>query len=207
MSMVFYFVWNMCMSWFNYHSIPWVNGNLASAEKRSGPLRFRLRQVLLYMGYNNWALVTEFRPPLPQGRWKNGPAYTSPTPCHFPSRSNQKRGLIFSFLSTKRSYLDYTTRMLTEVRISWFVLKCVAKEDAEGERLKMFIFSQTLTVPCIHKNWARYPGNTLCGANFESIGSQNVRCWYLEWHLTGSEPKLKLNFPTPDTVFSHKSLS
>jgi hypothetical protein len=91
--------------------------------------------------------------------------------------------------------------MLTEVRISWFILKCVAKEVAEGERLKMFIFSQTLTVPCIHKNWARNPGNILRGANFESIGSQNVRCWYLEWHLTGSEPKLKLNFPTPDTVF------
>jgi hypothetical protein len=32
----------------DYHSIPWLNGNLASAEKRSGPLRFRLRQFLLY---------------------------------------------------------------------------------------------------------------------------------------------------------------
>jgi hypothetical protein len=31
------------------HSIPWLNGNLASAEKCSGPLRFRLRQVLLYL--------------------------------------------------------------------------------------------------------------------------------------------------------------
>jgi hypothetical protein len=31
-----------------YHSIPWLNGNLASAEKCSGPLRFRLKQVLLY---------------------------------------------------------------------------------------------------------------------------------------------------------------
>jgi hypothetical protein len=31
----------------DYHSIPWLNGNLASAEKCSGPLRFRLRQVLL----------------------------------------------------------------------------------------------------------------------------------------------------------------
>jgi hypothetical protein len=29
----------------DYHSIPWSNGNLASAEKCSGPLRFRLRQV------------------------------------------------------------------------------------------------------------------------------------------------------------------
>jgi hypothetical protein len=33
----------------DYHSIPWLNGNLASAEKCSGPLRFRLRQVLLYI--------------------------------------------------------------------------------------------------------------------------------------------------------------
>jgi hypothetical protein len=32
----------------DYHSIPWLNGNLASAEKCSGPLRFHLRQVLLY---------------------------------------------------------------------------------------------------------------------------------------------------------------
>ena len=31
-------------------SVPWLNGNLALAEKCSGPLRFRLRQVLLYMG-------------------------------------------------------------------------------------------------------------------------------------------------------------
>jgi hypothetical protein len=48
MSMVFYFVSNTCLSWFNYYSIPWLNGNLASGEKYSGPLRFRLRQVLLY---------------------------------------------------------------------------------------------------------------------------------------------------------------
>jgi hypothetical protein len=32
----------------DYHSVPRLNGNLASAEKFSGPLRFRLRQVLLY---------------------------------------------------------------------------------------------------------------------------------------------------------------
>jgi len=31
-------------------SVPWLNGNLALAEKCSGPLRFRLRQVLLYKG-------------------------------------------------------------------------------------------------------------------------------------------------------------
>jgi len=30
-------------------SVPWLNGNLALAEKCSGPLRFRLRQVLLYL--------------------------------------------------------------------------------------------------------------------------------------------------------------
>jgi len=39
------------MSWFNFFtvcSVPWLNGNLALAEKCSGPLRFRLRQVLLY---------------------------------------------------------------------------------------------------------------------------------------------------------------
>jgi len=29
-------------------SVPWLNGNLALAEKCSVPLRFRLRQVLLY---------------------------------------------------------------------------------------------------------------------------------------------------------------
>jgi len=29
-------------------SVPWLTGNLALAEKYSGPLRFRLRQVLLY---------------------------------------------------------------------------------------------------------------------------------------------------------------
>jgi hypothetical protein len=33
----------------DYHSIPWLNGNLASAEKCSRPLRFRSRQVLLYL--------------------------------------------------------------------------------------------------------------------------------------------------------------
>jgi hypothetical protein len=33
----------------DYHSIPWLNGNMASAEKCSGPLRFR-RQILLYFG-------------------------------------------------------------------------------------------------------------------------------------------------------------
>jgi hypothetical protein len=32
----------------DYHSITCLKGNLASAEKISGPLRFRLRQVLLY---------------------------------------------------------------------------------------------------------------------------------------------------------------
>jgi hypothetical protein len=32
----------------DYHSIPWLNGKLASAGKCSGPLRFRLRQVLSY---------------------------------------------------------------------------------------------------------------------------------------------------------------
>jgi hypothetical protein len=52
MSMVFYFVSNTCMSLFNYYSIPRLNGNLASAEKCSGLLRFRLRQVLLYKAEN-----------------------------------------------------------------------------------------------------------------------------------------------------------
>jgi hypothetical protein len=33
----------------DYHSLPWLNGNLASAEKCSGPLRLHLRQVLLYI--------------------------------------------------------------------------------------------------------------------------------------------------------------
>jgi hypothetical protein len=33
----------------DYHSIPRLNGKLASTEKCSRPLRFRLRQVLLYM--------------------------------------------------------------------------------------------------------------------------------------------------------------
>jgi hypothetical protein len=32
----------------DYHSIPSLNGNLASAEKCFGLLRFRLRQILLY---------------------------------------------------------------------------------------------------------------------------------------------------------------
>ena len=45
--MVFYFVSNTCMSWFNFLSV--VYGNLALTEKCSGPLRFRLRQVLLYI--------------------------------------------------------------------------------------------------------------------------------------------------------------
>jgi hypothetical protein len=43
----------------DYHSIPWLNGNLASAEKCSGPLRFRLRQVLLYQGVQ--CPVTQWR--------------------------------------------------------------------------------------------------------------------------------------------------
>jgi hypothetical protein len=32
-----------------YQSIPGLNGNLASAEKSSASLRFRLKQVLLYV--------------------------------------------------------------------------------------------------------------------------------------------------------------
>jgi hypothetical protein len=32
----------------DYHSIPQLNGNVVSPERCSGPLRFRLRQVLLY---------------------------------------------------------------------------------------------------------------------------------------------------------------
>jgi len=54
MSMVFCFVSNTCMSWVNFYtgSVPWLNGNLALAEKCSGPLRFRLRQVLLYYTIN-----------------------------------------------------------------------------------------------------------------------------------------------------------
>jgi hypothetical protein len=34
-------------------SVPWLNGNLALAEKCSGTLRFRLRQVLLYKNNGN----------------------------------------------------------------------------------------------------------------------------------------------------------
>ena len=42
-------------------SVPWLNGNLALAEKCSGPLRFRLRQGLLYkekeiLGTRPWSL-------------------------------------------------------------------------------------------------------------------------------------------------------
>jgi hypothetical protein len=51
MGMVFYFVSNMCMSWFNYHSIPWINGNLASAEKCSGSLRSCVKT-----GFTVWLL-------------------------------------------------------------------------------------------------------------------------------------------------------
>jgi hypothetical protein len=40
----------------HYHSIPWLIGNMASAEKCSGPLRFRLRQVLLGEEYMLWSL-------------------------------------------------------------------------------------------------------------------------------------------------------
>ena len=40
-------------------SVPWLNGNLALAEKCSGPLRFRLRQVLLYKASTVWYFVTE----------------------------------------------------------------------------------------------------------------------------------------------------
>jgi hypothetical protein len=53
MSMVFHFVSNMCMSWFNYHSIPWLNANLAPVENCSGPLRFRLRLALLHSVSSN----------------------------------------------------------------------------------------------------------------------------------------------------------
>jgi hypothetical protein len=37
----------------DYHSIPWSNRNLASAEKCYGPFRFRLRQVLLTKIYSH----------------------------------------------------------------------------------------------------------------------------------------------------------
>jgi hypothetical protein len=55
----------------DYRNIPWLNGNLASAEKCSGPLRFRLRQVLLtYL--RSWALLE--KPPIEQPL-KNFPAF------------------------------------------------------------------------------------------------------------------------------------
>jgi hypothetical protein len=55
MSMVFYFVSNTCMPWFNFYmECTLINGNLALAEKCSGPLRFRLRQVLLYNESPSW---------------------------------------------------------------------------------------------------------------------------------------------------------
>jgi len=38
-------------------SVPWLNGNLALAEKCSGPLRFRLRQVLLYK--QSWYTISD----------------------------------------------------------------------------------------------------------------------------------------------------
>jgi len=44
---------------YTVYSVPWLNGNLALAEKCSGPLRFRLRQVLLYIqiGYRNNSVI------------------------------------------------------------------------------------------------------------------------------------------------------
>jgi hypothetical protein len=57
MSMLFCLVSNTFMSWLNYYSIPWLNGNLASAEKFSGPLRFRLRQLLLYIASHSLRLL------------------------------------------------------------------------------------------------------------------------------------------------------
>ena len=51
-------------------SVAWLNGNLALAEKCSGPLRFRLRQVLLY---NNHKLVsTRFKVFTAVLEWKFG---------------------------------------------------------------------------------------------------------------------------------------
>jgi hypothetical protein len=52
----FFLNWHILRS-HDYDSIPWINGNLASAEKCSGPLRFRLRQVLLYR-YNITEIVS-----------------------------------------------------------------------------------------------------------------------------------------------------
>jgi len=40
-------------------SVPRLNGNLALAEKCSGPLRFRLRQVLLYL--KDETIIVPFR--------------------------------------------------------------------------------------------------------------------------------------------------
>ena len=50
-SFSFVVLWLPCLI-FNFYgvcSVPWWNRNLALAEKCSGPLRFRLRQVLLYL--------------------------------------------------------------------------------------------------------------------------------------------------------------
>jgi hypothetical protein len=56
----------------DYHSIPSLNGNLASAENCSGPLRFRLRQVLLYN----------------EGCWKYLLCYCANDFCGFENRVN-----------------------------------------------------------------------------------------------------------------------
>jgi len=56
-------------------SVPWLNGNLALAEKCSGPLRFPLRQVLLYV------CETERFPGVcvsARTACRNGSKYTSP---------------------------------------------------------------------------------------------------------------------------------
>jgi hypothetical protein len=52
-----------------YHSIQWLNGNMASAEKCSGRLRFRLRQVLLLLFFFHdrltslpWRCKRQFHP-------------------------------------------------------------------------------------------------------------------------------------------------
>jgi len=66
-SFFFVVLWLTCLNLMFICSVTWLNGNLALAEKCSGPLRFRLRQVLLYI-YIPDGVIGIFHQHNPSGR-------------------------------------------------------------------------------------------------------------------------------------------
>jgi hypothetical protein len=86
----------------DYHSIPWLNWNLASVEKCSGPLTFRLRQVLL----NHKFPVAETAP---VRRWEL-PTRLGPTEVHIRNRWASDSAPVDGAWKRSTLVLEYRTK-------------------------------------------------------------------------------------------------